>query len=83
MKRLLVIKSSIQADAGLSNTLIDHFVEQWQQQNGGDIVVRDVAADAVPHLDGVRVSAFFTPAEQQSEQQQAVINYCRSHCSAK
>jgi len=39
------------------------------------VTLRDLAIDPVPHLDGTRVGAFFTPAEQRDAAQQQVIAF--------
>jgi hypothetical protein len=39
------------------------------------LVVRDLAADPVPHLDGARVASFFARPEQRSAEQRAIVAY--------
>ncbi|MDX1802767.1 MAG: FMN-dependent NADH-azoreductase [Alcanivorax sp.] len=70
---ILVIKSSVFGDNGNSSALVNEQVERLQAQHpGATVVVRDLAKDTIPHLDGDRVGAFFTPAEQRSAEQQAI-----------
>lgn len=76
MKTLLQIKSSLNGDDGQSSYLSNQFVQRWQQQNpGGRVVVRDVAASPVPHLDGERFNAFLTPAEKRTPTEQSIVDY--------
>jgi FMN-dependent NADH-azoreductase len=74
MKTLLQIKSSIFSDGGQSSRLAERFVAAWKAAHpGGQVIVRDVAAYPVPHLDAVRFGAFL--AKERSTEQQAVIEY--------
>ena len=73
---ILVIKSSVFGDNGNSSTLVNEQVERLKAQHpDATVVVRDLSADPMPHLDGERVGAFFTPADQRSEAQQAVDDF--------
>lgn len=70
---ILVIKSSVFGDNGNSSALVNAQVDALKAQHPqATVVVRDLSTDPVPHLDGERVSAFFTPPEQRSDEQQAV-----------
>lgn len=70
---ILVIKSSVFGDNGNSSTLVNEQVERLKAQHPeATVVVRDLSAEPIPHLDGERVGAFFTPADQRSDDQQAV-----------
>ncbi len=70
---ILVIKSSVFGDNGNSSALVNTQVEALKAQHpGATVVVRDLSTDPIPHLDGERVGAFFTPADQRSDDQQAV-----------
>ncbi|ACE85549.1 FMN-dependent NADH-azoreductase [Cellvibrio japonicus] len=76
MATLLQIKSSLFGDNGNSSQLANEFVERWKTQNpNGEVVIRDFAKEDVPHLDATRVQALFTPAEQRTAEQQAVVEY--------
>jgi FMN-dependent NADH-azoreductase len=76
MSTLLQINSSLFGDNGNSSTLSNEFVQNWLAQHpNGKVVVRDLAKEPVPHLDAARVSAFFTPAENRSLEQQIFVNY--------
>ena len=70
---ILVIKSSVFGDNGNSSSLVNSQLAALQAQHpDATVVVRDLSTDPIPHLDGERVGAFFTPADQRSDDQQAV-----------
>lgn len=76
MKTLLQINSSVFGENGQSSQLNKLFVEEWLAKNpSGQVVKRDLSQDAIPHLDGNRISAFFTPADQRSAEQQAIVDF--------
>ncbi len=76
---ILVIKSSVFGDNGNSSTLVNEQVERLKAQHpDATVVVRDLSAEPIPHLDGERVSAFFTPADQRSDDQQAVEDFSQA-----
>ncbi|ERP89568.1 FMN-dependent NADH-azoreductase [Alcanivorax sp. P2S70] len=73
---ILVIKSSVFGDNGNSSALVNTKVEQLKAANpGATVVVRDLSAQPIPHLDGERVGAFFTPAEERTAEQQQVDDF--------
>ena len=79
MSKLLQINSSVFSAGGQSTQLANHYVEIWKKAHpSASVTVRDLSIEAVPHLDGARVGAFFTPAEQRSDEQKAVIAYSDS-----
>jgi len=64
MTTLLRIDSSLRQDDSDSRTLADRFVADWRQRHPeGQLRVRDLAADPVPHLDGAMLAALATPPE--------------------
>lgn len=76
MSTLLQINTSLFSNNGQSSRLADKFVAAWQAQNpDGRVVVRDLAADPVPHLDGERFLSFLAKPEERSAQQQAVVDF--------
>jgi len=76
MTNLLQINTSLFAAQGQSSQLADKFVAEWRARHADSrVTVRDLAKDAVPHLDASRFGAFTTPAEARSPEQQAVIAY--------
>lgn len=73
---ILVIKSSVFGDNGNSSALVNTKVEQLKAANpGATVVVRDLSAQPIPHLDGERVGAFFTLAEERTAEQQQVDDF--------
>jgi FMN-dependent NADH-azoreductase len=74
MATLLYLSSSIFGDHGNTSQLATDFIQRWQAANPeGRVVERNLAANPLPHLDGARVGAFFTPAEQRTPEQQAAV----------
>ena len=63
MKTLLQLNTSILADDGQSSRLADAFVDATgAAQPGGEVIVRDLARDPVPHLTAERFGAFLAQA---------------------
>ncbi|MGQ0655132.1 MAG: FMN-dependent NADH-azoreductase [Betaproteobacteria bacterium] len=76
MKTLLQIRSSLFAGDGQSSRLADRFVAAWRAANPqGRVIVRDLAREPVPHLDGARFRAFLAKPGERSAEQQGVIDY--------
>lgn len=76
MSTLLKINASLFSNQGQSSQLADRFVAAWQAHHAGTaIVIRDLAAEPVPHLDGARFMSFLTKPEERSAEQQAVVAY--------
>jgi FMN-dependent NADH-azoreductase len=74
MKTLLQINSSLNSDQGQSSKLARQFVEKWRQANPqGRIVLRDLAANPLPHLSAERFKAFTTKPEERSAEQAAQV----------
>lgn len=72
---VLWIKSSLSGDNSQSNQLAEHLISELQRSNETvDVVVRDLAANPVPHLDGFRMGAMFSAPEERSEAQQRVLD---------
>lgn len=71
---LLQINTSLFAGGGQSSQLAERFVADYLAAHPGTVrVLRDVASQPLPHLDGARFSAFVTPADARDAAQQAVI----------
>jgi FMN-dependent NADH-azoreductase len=76
MKTLLQLNASLFSGNGQSSRLSNEFVAAWSAANpDGKLVVRDLAADPVPHLDGQRFGAFLAKPEERTAQQQAVVDF--------
>jgi FMN-dependent NADH-azoreductase len=74
MKTILQLNTSLNGATALSTTLADRFV---QTLAGGEpahrIVVRDLAAQPLPHLSAERFAAFTTPAAQRTATQAGIV----------
>jgi FMN-dependent NADH-azoreductase len=74
MSTLLQINSSVFSVGGQSSQLADHYVATWKSTRpDAKVIVRDLAADAIPHLGGATVGAFFTPADKRNDDHKAAI----------
>lgn len=79
MSTLLQINSSLFSDHDNSSTLSNEFVQSWLAKHpDGKVVVRDLAKNPIPHLDSTVVTAFFTPAESRTAEQQALVDFSDS-----
>lgn len=71
---VLKITSSARGQVSESTRLADNYITALRAvQPELKVVTRDLAADALPHIDGNVLGAFFTPAEQRTVEQQALI----------
>ena len=69
--KTLQINTSIFGAGGQSTQLADRFVSSL----GGELLVRDLAKDPVPHLDAERFGAFLAKPEARTPAQRAVVEY--------
>lgn len=71
MSHVLIIESSARQQDSVSRQLTRDFIQQWQAAHpGGQINVRDVAANPLPHLDADLLGGWMKPAEQRSMPEQ-------------
>ena len=57
MKTLLQLNTSLFAAGGQSSQLADKFVATWKANNdGANVIVRDLASNPLPHLDAEHFS---------------------------
>lgn len=72
MTTLLQLNSSLFTPGGQSSRLADRFAAAWREENpAGRVIVRDLAADPLPHLTAERFAAFTAkPAERTPAQSQ-------------
>ena len=76
---LLQINTSLSGNEGQSTRLANEFVARWQQANpNASLVVRDLAADPLPHLSGERFQAFLTAPQDRSPEQAAIAAQSQS-----
>lgn len=72
MSHLLHLDSSLRTTGSRSRQLSAHYAQRWLATHpGGTHTYRDLAADPVPHLDGVAASAEYVPAEEHTPEQAA------------
>ena len=73
---LLQLNTSIFSADGQSSRLADSFVAKFRAANpGANIIVRDLAREAVPHLDAQRFGAFIAKPGSRTPEQQAAVDY--------
>ncbi len=76
MKTLLQIQASLFSDHGQSSRLAREFVAAWRDGKPDNrVIVRDLAADPVPHLTAERFQAFLAKSEDRTPEQRAVADY--------
>ncbi len=72
---LLILNSSILGGHSSSSKLTAYFAEVWKKQNPqGKVTVRDLANEPVPPLKAESMTAWSTPFDQQTEEQQYLTN---------
>ncbi|RDU95429.1 FMN-dependent NADH-azoreductase [Trinickia dinghuensis] len=73
MTTILQLNSAARSQGANSTLLANELAAKLQQANpGAKLVLRDLQADALPHLDDAVLGAFFTPAEQRTPGQAAI-----------
>jgi FMN-dependent NADH-azoreductase len=76
MRTLLQINTSLFSGNGQSSQLANEFVAAWRGRNPqGRVVVRDLAAEPVPHLDAERFLSFLAKPGERTPEQQALVSY--------
>jgi len=70
MKTILQLNTSIHSGNGESSRLAQAFVDQL---DAGEVIVRDLAKEPVPHLDAERFGAFIT--QTRNEKQNQIVAY--------
>ncbi|MGN6317661.1 FMN-dependent NADH-azoreductase [Trinickia sp.] len=74
MTTILQLNSAARSQGANSTLLANELAATLQQANpGAKLVLRDLLTDALPHLDDAVLGAFFTPAEQRSPGQAAIV----------
>lgn len=76
MNTLLEIRTSLFSEGGQSSRLASQFVQRWRRTPAaGEVIVRDLAREPVPHLTAERFQAFLAAPEARTPAQQAVVAY--------
>jgi FMN-dependent NADH-azoreductase len=76
MNTLLQLNTSMFSTEGQSSRLAEEFVGGWRGLNPkGEVIVRDLARDPVPHLDAGRFQSFLAKPEERTPEQRQVVSY--------
>jgi FMN-dependent NADH-azoreductase len=76
MKTLLQIQTSLFESNGQSSRLASRFAEQWRAENPeGQVIVRDIGREPVPHLTAERFAAFLAKPDERTPEQHAVAGF--------
>ncbi|MFF7648854.1 FMN-dependent NADH-azoreductase [Streptomyces sp. NPDC007983] len=75
MPTLLHIDTSVfPGEASASRAVTATFRKEWEAQHpNGTVIYRDLAAEPLPHLDGLAAQAGFVPTETHTPEQQAAF----------
>ena len=74
MNTLLQINTSLNSSEGLSSHLATQYVARWRRANpAGRVLLRDLAANPVPHLTAERFQAFLAAPEARTIAQVALV----------
>jgi FMN-dependent NADH-azoreductase len=75
MSTLLQLNTSLFSTGGQSSRLADEFVARWRANKPrGEVIVRDLAREPVPHLSAERFGAFLAKPGERTSEQQAVVD---------
>ncbi len=73
MTTILQINSAARSQGANSTLLLNELTEKLQKSHpGAQVVVRNLQADPLPHLDDAILGAFFTPADKRTAEQAAI-----------
>jgi len=76
MSSLLHIEVSPSGENSVSRSISSVFVDSWKSANAdGNVIVRDLNSNPVPHLDAEAIFAGYTPEESRSEAMAAKHNF--------
>ena len=74
MTRLLVVETSPRGDHSISRNMTRRFVAQWRAAHpGGEVVERDLMQTELPFVTAPWLQAYFTPAEQHSQEMKEAL----------
>lgn len=75
MNNVLCLNCSIQGDSSQSRQLSNKLLERIKKTYSSvKILSRDLVKDPLPHLNGAQFSAFITPPEQRTSEQQVLVS---------
>ncbi|WP_100641219.1 FMN-dependent NADH-azoreductase [Alteromonas facilis] len=72
MKKILVIQSSLNSSNGNSYKLAEKYINELTKTMSVDVSTRNLADSELPHLNDAEMSAWMTPEEARSSEQQAL-----------
>ncbi len=72
MKNILAVYSSLSGETGQSTQLANYLLQQLDAKGEYQVIKRDLAAMALPHLDADEMQSWMTEASARTEQQQAL-----------
>lgn len=76
MKKLLQINASLFSGNGQSSRMSDQFVAAWREAHpNGQVTLRDLGSEPVPHLTAQRFGALISKPEERSAEQQVVVDF--------
>jgi FMN-dependent NADH-azoreductase len=76
MKSLLQLHSSLFADNSVSRQISDKLVAQLRENKEvNQVITRNLAEAAIPHLDATWITALTTAAEERTAEQQQMVDY--------
>lgn len=68
MSRLLRINASSRSQGSHSQETADYFQTKWFEANpDGELMVRNLAKEAIPHIEEATIAGFYTPKEQHDD----------------
>jgi FMN-dependent NADH-azoreductase len=74
LNTILHIDSSVRSSGSISRQLTSEFVQKLQAAHAGaKVIERDLAKNPIPHLSEQMMGAYFTPADQRTEEQARTV----------
>lgn len=74
MSTLLALSSSPNLSTSVSKQLVSAYVEEMKKNNSDlEVIERDLGKDPLPHLEEAVIHTFYTPEDQLSTEQQALV----------
>ena len=76
MKKILAIEVSPNGELSSSRQVSQYLLQRLKSQHGGtETLLRDLATNPPPHIDGLTVGAYFTPEDQRSDSQKKAVRF--------
>jgi FMN-dependent NADH-azoreductase len=71
--KILYIQSSPNGESSSSRKVSDYLVNKLSNEGSNTVKILDLAKNPLPHVNGLTVSAFFSPADSHSAEQKSEI----------